>query len=132
LLAECAGQPDLAPGGTNVFAAATGLAVDRERLYLLRFPFLFLGRVLRAVDPAFRWSDATAARIKNGEFSLHNVQLAMYLPFADDGELRRFLRWLRAVYCTPIVDENGPVSCWASTSGCVSKRSRTPAATRPG
>ena len=100
------GNPTSLLGGTNVFAAATGLAVDQERLYLLRVPFLFLRRVLRAVDPAFRWSDATAARIKNGEFSLHNVQLAMYLPFADDGELRRFLRWLRAVYCTPIVDEN--------------------------
>ena len=99
------GNPTSLLGGTNVFAAATGLAVDQERLYLLRVPFLFLRRVLRAVDPAFRWSDATAARIKNGEFSLHNVQLAMYLPFADDGELRRFLRWLRAVYCTPIVDE---------------------------
>jgi hypothetical protein len=99
------GNPTSLLAGTNVFAAATGLAVDRERLYLLRFPFLFLRRVLRAVDPAFRWSDATAARIKSGEFSLHNVQLAMYLPFAGDGELRRFLRWLRAVYCTPIVDE---------------------------
>lgn len=99
------GNPTSLLAGTNAFVAATGLAADQERLYLLRFPFLFLGRVLRAVDPAFRWSDATAARLKSGEFSLHNVQLAMYLPFADDGELRRFLRWLRAVYCTPIVDE---------------------------
>ncbi len=43
--------------GTNAFAAETGLAAARERLFLFRFPFLLFGRVLRAFAPSFRWSE---------------------------------------------------------------------------
>ena len=89
--------------GTNVFAADTGLDPDRERLCLYRHPFLLFERLLRAVDPAFRWSDATAGRIERGDLELKNVQLAYYLPFKGRAGLRRFLHWLRAVFCTPIV-----------------------------
>ncbi len=89
--------------GGNAFAAKTGLDPDRERLYLYRYPFLLLGRILRAVDRTFAWSDDAAACIKAGAFKLHNAQLAFYMPFASRAELRRFLRWLDAVFCTPIV-----------------------------
>ncbi len=89
--------------GTNVFAADTGLDLDRERLCRYRHPFLLFERLLRAVDPAFRWSNATAGRIERGDLELKNVQLAYYLPFKDRAGLRRFLHWLRAVFCTPIV-----------------------------
>jgi hypothetical protein len=89
--------------GTNAFAAASRASPDRERLYLYRYPFLLLNRILRAVDSTFAWPGGAAACINNGAFMLHNVQLAFYMPFAGRAELRRFLRWLDAVFGTPIV-----------------------------
>jgi hypothetical protein len=91
--------------GTNALAVALGHQKSEE-LRLFRIPFFVLQQVLRAADPGFKFSKKTRGRIRSGEIALHNVQLAMYLPMDSRAELRFFLNWLYATFCTPIVLPN--------------------------
>ena len=91
--------------GTNAFAADTGLEGERELLFLLLYPFHLLRQILRTVDRSFSWSDQLDERIRRGEITAHNLQVAFHIPFDCARDAERFLSWLQVSYCLVYVDE---------------------------
>src|SRR5689334_7117652 len=88
---------------TNAVAPALDTTCGRERMKMLRFPHDVLLRILRTIDKEFNWSPETAKRLQTGDCALHNVQVALYLNLKSRKGLERFLAFLAATYCTPIV-----------------------------
>lgn len=67
--------------GTNAFAADTGLEGERELLFLLLYPFHLLRQILRTIDRSFNWSADMAERVRAGDITAHNLQVAFPIPF---------------------------------------------------
>jgi hypothetical protein len=95
--------------GTNAFAADLGARDAHELSYLLRCPFYLLRRILRAIDSTFDWPTEMAARIRQGDIVVHNLQFAFSIPFDHEDDACRFLSCLQAIYCLQYVDERGRV-----------------------
>ncbi len=62
--------------GTNAFAADTGLEGERELLFLFAYPFHLLRQILRTIDRSFDWPAEMAERIRRGDITAHNLQVA--------------------------------------------------------
>lgn len=103
-------NPSSLMAGTNALPVDIGLAADRTRRILFRWPFHLLRAVVRDRDPGFGWDADVAAALRSGEISLHNLQVALLLPMADGGELSRFLAWLYLTYCTPWPGPDGALN----------------------
>lgn len=91
--------------GTNAFAADTGLEGERELLFLFAYPFRLLRQILRTIDRSFDWPAEMAERIRHGDITAHNLQIAFPIPFDRALDAHRFLPWLQVSYCLPYVDE---------------------------
>ena len=92
---------------TNAFAADTGLEGERELRFLFLYPFALLRQILRTIDHSFDWSAGMADRIRRGDITAHNLQVAFPIPFETALDARRFLSWLQVSYCLVYVDERG-------------------------
>ncbi len=93
--------------GTNAFAADTGLQGADELLFLFVYPFHLLRQILRTIDRSFDWPVEMAERIRRGDITVHNLQVAFPIPFETALDAGRFLSWLQVSYCLVYVDERG-------------------------